>query len=182
MANNCTTKVEFFSSEKALNWLESEVERIKGSENITDAFGNSFRMESDTQPDGTISGILDIVGSKWIRLNDWYKDDDRYTISFESAWYPPKDLIERMVEKLSQLSEGEDYVNPNDEDYSYAKGTYYDETFSPCGAFASYGIGNTDESEDEPEITWEEFEQENPDGSYWDEVIQPLLERLEEEV
>jgi hypothetical protein len=181
MANICTTQVDFYASSNAIEWLDQEIEKIKNSDNVTDAFAEVFKTDSDLQPDGTITNIIDTIGSKWISISDWYKqDDEQYYLNLESAWYYPKDLMERIVEKLQSMSEG--YQNPKGEDYAYAKGRYWDETYNPIGVFESFGIKNTDEAEssiDEDQFDWEE---ENPDGFFWDDVIEPEFESLESEI
>lgn len=185
MANICTTQVDFYASPKAIEWLDQEIEKIKKAENVTDAFAQSFKTDSDLQPDGTISNIIDTIGAKWITISDWSKiDDTQYYLNLETAWHYPKDLMERIAEKLQKMTEesGEEFTNPNDDTYAMGKGRYWDETYDPIGVFVSYGIGNTDEAEssiDEDQFEWEE---ENPEGFFWDEVIEPEFESLEEEI
>jgi hypothetical protein len=185
MANICTTQVDFYASPKAIEWLDQEIEKIKKADNVTDAFAESFKTESDLQPDGTISNIIDTIGAKWITISDWGKiDETQYYLNLETAWHYPKDLMERIAEKLQKMTEesGEEFTNPNDETNAMGKGRYWDETFDPIGVFVSYGVGNTDEAEssiDEDQFDWEE---ENPEGFFWDEVIEPEFESLENEI
>ena len=185
MANICTTQVDFYASPKAIDWLDQEIEKIRKSENVTDAFAESFKTENDLQPDGTISNIIDTIGAKWITISDWGKQDDtQYYLNLETAWHYPKDLMELIVEKLQKMTEEgeEEFTNPNDDTYAMGKGRYWDETYDPIGVFVSYGLENTDEAEssiDEDQFEWEE---ENPEGYFWDEVIEPEFESLEEEI
>lgn len=185
MANICTTQVDFYASPNAIEWLDQEIEKIKKADNVTDAFAESFKTESDLQPDGTISNIIDTIGAKWITISDWGRiDDTQYYLNLETAWHYPKDLMERIAEKLQKMTEesGEEFTNPNDETNAMGKGRYWDETFDPIGVFVSYGVGNTDEAEssiDEDQFDWEE---ENPEGFFWDEVIEPEFESLENEI
>lgn len=185
MANTCTTQIDFYASPKAIKWLDEEIDKIKQSENVTDAFAQVFRTESDLEPDGTITNVIDTIGSKWIAISDrGGSDDTNYYLSVETAWSYPKDLIERIVNKLQQITEesGEEFTNPREGKSAMAKGRYWDEGYDPIGVFVSYGIGETDDAEttiDEDEYEWEE---QNPDGYFWDEVIEPQFDYLEEEI
>jgi hypothetical protein len=185
MANTCTTQIDFYAAPKAIKWLDEEINKIRESENVTDAFAKSFKTESDLEPDGTIKNIIDTIGAKWIVITDMGgSDDTNYYLSVDTAWYYPKDLIERIVSKLQKMTEesDEEFTNPNDGNFAMAKGRYWDEGYNPIGVFVSYDIGNTDEAEttiDESESQWEE---ENPDGFFWEEIIEPQFESLEEEI
>lgn len=181
MANICTSQIDFYAAPKAIQWLSEEIEKIRKSDNVTDAFAQSFRVESDLEPDGTISNIIDTIGAKWVTVSDWGANgDDNYYLALETAWHFPQDLVERIVVKLNQLGEGdEDFVNPNDENYAMAKGRYWDETYDPIGVFESYDISNTDTDETSIDEDQEDWEEENPDGYFWDEVVEPAFESLE---
>jgi len=173
MANICTNNIDFYASPEAITWLDEQIQNIRKAENQSVAFAEIFRLNEE-------EAIIDTLGSKWVSITDWSKNDDtEYYLNLESAWYFPKDLVERIVAKLQSMTEGNGFENPNGDDYAMAKGRYFDETYNPIGVFESYDIDNTDTVEGSVDEDQEEWEEENPDGYFWDEVVEPIFEELE---
>jgi hypothetical protein len=174
MANICTTQAEFYAPKKAIDWLNEQIEVIRKSENNSQAFCDVFKLNDEEH-------FIDTLGAKWVNVgSDWgIVDDTRYDMNLESAWHFPQDLIERILKKLIEVSEGETFENPNEDDYPMARGRYWDETFNPIGKFESYDVGNTDTVESSIEEDQDEWEEENPDGFFWDDVVEVEFDNLE---
>jgi hypothetical protein len=160
MANYCRTEMTLKASPEAISWLKETYEAAT-SETLVEHFGKKAEL------------YIDRVGSKWVqKYDDWEEDENSYYISLESAWYPPKDMIEQMYELLKEKS-GDTTVT--------IEGRYWDEAFSPVGVFYVNESGWESEEEDinEDQSDWEE---ENPDGYFFDDVIDPVFARLKEEL
>ena len=173
MANICTNNIDFYASPEAITWFDEQIQNIRKAENQSIAFAELFRLNEE-------EAVIDTLGSKWVTITDWSKNDDNeYYLNLESAWYFPKDLVERIVAKLQSMSEGVEFITPSGDNKAMAKGRYFEENFATIGVFETYDIGNTDSAEgsvDEDQFEWEE---ENPDGFFWDEVVEPIFEELE---
>jgi hypothetical protein len=174
MANICTTQAEFYAPKKAIDWLNEQIEVIRKSENNSQAFCDVFKLNDEEH-------FIDTLGAKWVNVGgDWgIVDDTRYDVSLESAWHFPQDLIERIMKKLLEVSGDEPFVNPYDGETPMAMGRYWSENFDPIGKFESYDIDNTDTIESSIEEDQEEWEEENPDGYFWDDVVDPAFDNLE---
>jgi len=173
MANICTNNVDLYASPKAITWLDEQIQNIRKAENQSLAFAEIFRLNEE-------ENVIDTLGSKWVTISDWDKrEDNEYYLNLESAWYFPKDLIERIVVKLQSMSEGSEFETPHGDNKAMAKGRYYDETYNPVGVFETYDIGNTDTAEGSVDEDQDEWEENNPEGYFWDEVIEPIFEELE---
>ena len=172
MANICTTNVDFYASSEAITWLDEQIQNIRKSDNTSIAFSDVFRLNEE-------EAIIDTLGSKWVTISDWGNNGTEYYLNLDSAWYYPKDLIERIVAKLQSMSEGSEFETPNADNKAMAKGRYFEENFDTIGVFETYDIGNTDSNEGSVDEDQSEWEEENPDGYFWDEVVEPIFEELE---
>lgn len=157
MANICTTTITFNSNEEGINWLESQIKDLretKYEERVT-----KFR-DLLGKPD--VESYTDAMGAKWVDFGGIWEREGKnsYTLQTESAWYYPDGMIQNIVSKLSEF-----------EPTSNASGRYWDETYSPIGIFEcnSEGIKN-DETSVEEDV--EEWQEENPDGNFWDELVE----------
>lgn len=160
MANICRTEMTLTASPEAISWLKETYESAT-SETLVEHFGKEAES------------FIDRIGSKWVQKYDcWEEDENSYYISVESAWYPPKDMIEQMYTLLKEKS-GDAEV--------HIKGRYWDEAFQPVGVFYLNEGGWESEEEDinEDQAEWEE---ENPDGYFFDDIIDPTFNRLEEKL
>lgn len=174
MANICTTQVEFYAPKKAIDWLNEQIEMIRTTENNSKAFCDVFKLNTEEE-------FIDTLGAKWVNVGgDWgIVDDTRYDLSLESAWHFPEDLIERIVAKLIEVSDDDEFENPNGDNTPMASGRYWDESYNPIGKFETYDIGNTDIAETTIEIDQDEWEEENPDGFFWDDVVEREFDNME---
>jgi hypothetical protein len=176
MANIVRSNVNIYASNEAINWLEQIINTIRQSENSTTALYEIFRLNE-------LETHIDALSAKWVTIEDWMKyDDNHYYIALDSAWIFPTNLIERIVEKLQTLSENSEFENLSKEKHSMAKGRYYDETMDPIGVFESYSINDTEFIEskiDLDKLNQAEWEEKNPDGYFWDEIIEPIFIKLE---
>ena len=161
MANICRTEMYLKASPEAIEWLKETYEGAT-DETLVEHFGKEAES------------YIDRIGSKWVQKYDsWDEDENKYYISVESAWYPPKDMIENMYDLLKEKSGDDDEVK--------IFGRYWDEAFSPIGAFYVDENGWESEEGELDEDQWE-WEEENPEGFFWDDVIEPAFRALEEEL
>jgi hypothetical protein len=158
MANNCFNRVSIYAKKEVLEWLDSKLDLSE--EAIIEQFGN---------PEA--ENFIDKVGCKWISKSDnYFNDDTEYVWQFDSAWYPPSDLLKEMYRQLAGL-------DPE----VFIQGEYEDEAYDPVGVLKIDKDGYRT-SEHTPYVDQWEYEEENPDGYYWDDVIEPLLEELRDEI
>ena len=158
MANNCYNIIHIYAKKPVLEWLDTKIEQSE--EAIIEQFGNP---EADN--------FIDKVGCKWIAKSDnYFNDDTEYVWHFDSAWYPPSDLLKEMYRQLAEM-------DPD----TFIQGDYQDEGYDPVGVLKIDADGYRT-AEHTPNIDQWEFEEENPDGYYFDEVIEPLLEELRDEI
>ncbi len=157
MANICTTNITFNSSKEGIDWLESQIKSLREtpySERVT-----KFR-ELFGKPD--LESYTDSMGAKWVDFGgNWEREGSKsYVLQTESAWYYPDQMIDNIVSKLLEFDTS-----------SSASGRYWDETYSPIGIFHcdSEGIKSDETTVDEDIEEWQE---ENPDGNFWDEVVE----------
>ena len=164
MANICTTDIHFYSNKEGIDWLESQIQILRDTEHNERV--TKFRELFGT-PD--TESYTDAMGSKWVDFGgNWDREDvENYTLQTESAWYYPDQMIKNIVDKLIEF-----------EPSSNATGRYWDETYSPVGIFEcnSTGIHYDETNVDEDMDEWQE---ENPDGNFWDEVVEGYFNDLE---
>lgn len=159
MANICTNQITFIASKDAIDWLESEINKLnelsynERPKKLIDMFG----VQGDNN--------IDRVGSKWITLDSgerYREDDNTYFLQLESANYPPDELIKNIVKLLQDKSV--------DESVS-AQGKYWDEGFDPIGILECNSTGYyTDETT--VDVDWD-------NEYYWDEQVEPAFDKLE---
>ena len=159
MANVCRTDVKIVASKEAVDFLYGKFKNMndgkypneKDTPHIVDVFG------ADAE------NFIDKVGSKWITIYDYSTYKDEFEVSFESAWYPPSDLLKEMHRQLIAI----------DPDTTFTA-RYWDEAYDPIGVLKITDAGQylTLETEPEPE---DEYEGE----WYWDDVIEVEFQRLE---
>jgi hypothetical protein len=105
------------------------------------------------------------------KLNHNVISDQEFWVSCESEDFVPQQLLETL----------EDYLIKNVDPYVMIQGEYWEEQDTLVGVFYinemgwEYEEGYVDENSDE----WEEN---NPDGFYYDEVIRPMIDELKEEL
>jgi len=160
MANYCRTNIRIEASEEAINYFREKYDNCNDgaypnteeTPHIADVFGADAEL------------FIDKVGSKWVKKYDVMDDDtNTFEFSLESAWYLPSDMMKEIHRQLSEI----------DPDVSIF-GNYWDETYNPCGVFKITDTGELITREGTPDIDEYEFEGEY----YWDEVIDPLFDKL----
>lgn len=161
MANTNTTIVTITASKEAIDFLYEKFENMndgrypneKETPHIVDVFGADAEL------------FIDKVGSKWISICDYYSNDDtEFIVNFESAWYPPSDLLKEMHRQLIEI----------DSDTIFTA-RYWDEVYDPIGIIKITDTGQY--------ITQEDYSIEYDDEEYyWDEVISPAFEKLEKQL
>jgi hypothetical protein len=93
----------------------------------------------------------------------WEEGMTEYDFALESAWYPPSDMMKEMYRQLT-------IIDPNTE----MEGRYWDEGFCPIGVF-KFIDGELVTLEEDVEIDEDE-------EYYWDEQIEPVFDRLKEQL
>ena len=105
------------------------------------------------------------------KLNHNVISDNEFWVSCESKDFVPQQLLETL----------QDYIKDNVDTNVTIQGEYWDDQETLVGVFYineggwEYEEGYVDENSDE----WEEN---NPDGFYYDEVIRPMIDELKEEL
>jgi hypothetical protein len=105
------------------------------------------------------------------KLNHNVISDQEFWVSCESEDFVPQQLLETL----------EDYLIKNVDPYVMIQGEYWEEQDTLVGVFYinemgwEYEEGYVDENSDE----WEEN---NPDGFYYDEVIRPMIDELKNDL
>jgi hypothetical protein len=105
------------------------------------------------------------------KLNHNVISDQEFWVSCESEDFVPQQLLETL----------EDYLIKNVDPYVMIQGEYWEEQNTLVGVFYinemgwEYEEGYVDENSDE----WEEN---NPDGFYYDEVIRPMIDELKNDL
>ena len=177
MANHVITHVSIAqgttAAHKAMSELNSRHIAIKNDEDRSDWGGNipAFALWEDTlamYDAENYIGVGDAIGAKWCNIYDY---DDGNTISFESAWHTPSDLLQRICEEITK-ADPEVIISYTSEDECsnwvssgvYADGELYDEETIQSDEFLDLGIklwwDEEVEGKEEPEDfepTWEEL-------------------------
>jgi len=161
MANTNTTIVTINASKEAIDFLYEKFENMNDGRypnegetpHIADVFGADAEL------------FIDKVGSKWISICDYYTNSDtEFVVNFESAWYPPSDLLKEMHRQLIEI----------DSDTTFTA-RYWDEAYDPIGIIK---ITN-----DAQYVTLDDYSIEYDDVEYfWDDVIDPAFEKLEKQL
>jgi hypothetical protein len=168
MANICTIQITMTSNKKTLDWMESELKKIKEIESgedrdltFIDTFGNEGKF------------VEDKVGSKWLRVDFSTldrRDEESLFLQVESANHLPESLLINLNQRLKNKSVE---INNDEEDYETSvDGRYWDEVFQPIGLFSVYG---NEVMTDEAYLDNIDFEDEN----YWDKQVEPEFDNLE---
>ena len=161
MANTCRTDVTIKGSKEAIKYFQERYDNCvdgsypaeEGQTHIIDAFGAKAEL------------LIDRIGSKWISKYDVFVDaDDEFSFAMESANYPPSDMLKEMHRQLVTI----------DPDIIFTA-RYWDEAYDPIGVIKITDSGQYLELED---YSLEEDDQEY----FWDDVIEPAFERLEEKL
>ena len=161
MANICRTDVKIQGSKEAISYFKEKYESCHDGKypneeenpHIVDVFGADAEL------------FIDRVGSKWITQYEIFWDDETsYEFGLESANYPPSDMLKEMHRQLVAI----------DPDIIFTA-RYWDEAYDPIGVIKITDSGQYLELED---YSLEEDDQEY----FWDDVIEPAFERLEEQL
>ena len=164
MANVNRTDVRIEASKEAIDFLWEKFENCNDGRypnegdtpHIVDIFGADAEL------------FIDKVGSKWISIFDYYvSNDTEFNVNFESAWYPPSDLLKEMHRQLIEI----------DPDTIFTT-RYWDEGYHPVGVLKITDAGQYLTLETEPDIDEDDFE----GDYYFDDVIEPIFERLEKKL
>lgn len=164
MANTCRTDIQIDGSEEAIKYFVEKFDNChdgsypntEDTPHIVDVFGADAEL------------FIDKVGSKWVKIYDVYAEDTTsFDFGLESANYPPSDMLKEIHRQLSEI----------DPDVNI-RGTYWDEAYDPVGAFKIYDTGEYITLEETPDISEDEFEGEY----YFDDIIDPIFERLKEKL
>ena len=161
MANTNRTDIKIQGTKEAIDFLWEKFENLndgkypneKDTPHLVDVFGADAEL------------FIDKVGSKWIKIYDYMANsDNEFEVCFESAWYPPSDLLKEMHRQLITI----------DPDVIFTA-RYWDEAYDPIGVLKITDTGQY--------LTLEDHAQEESDVEYfWDDIIEPAFERLEEEL
>ena len=161
MANTCRTDVTIKGSKEAISYFKEKYESCHDGKypneeenpHIVDVFG------ADAE------NFIDKVGSKWVTQYEIFWDDETsYEFALESAWYPPSDMLKEMHRQLVTI----------DPDIIFTA-RYWDEGYDPIGVIKITDSGQY--------LTLEDNSLEEDDQEYfWDDVIEPAFERLEEKL
>ena len=161
MANTCRTDIKIQGTKEAILYFKEKYESChdgkypnqKEEPHIADVFGADAEL------------FIDKVGSKWITQYDVFWDDETsYEFGLESAWYPPSDMLKEMHRQLVTI----------DPDIIFTA-RYWDEAYDPIGVIKITDAGQYLTLEDN---SLEEDDQE----FFWDDVIEPAFEKLEEQI
>ena len=164
MANVNRTDVRIKASKEAIDFLWEKFENCNDGRypnegdtpHLVDIFGADAEL------------FIDKVGSKWISIFDYYANSDtEFNVNFESAWYPPSDLLKEMHRQLIEI----------DPDTIFTV-RYWDEGYCPVGVLKITDAGQYLTLETEPDIYEYDFE----GDYYFDDVIEPIFERLEKKL
>ena len=161
MANTNRTDVKIKASKEVIDFLYEKFENMndgkypneKDTPHIADVFGAKAEL------------YIDKIGSKWIKIYDYSANrDTEFEVSFESAWYPPSDLLKEMHCQLVAM----------DPEVIFTA-RYWDEAYDPIGVLkiTRSGIYLTEEDNSIEEDDREYF---------WDDVIDPAFISLEEKL
>ena len=162
MANTCRTDVKIQGSKEAISYFKEKYESCHDGKypneeeipHIVDVFGADAEL------------FIDKVGSKWITQYEIFWDDETsYEFGLESANYPPSDMLKEIHHQLVVI----------DPDITFTA-RYWDEAYDPIGVIKITDAGQYLELEtviEEDEDNYEYF---------WDDVIEPEFERLEEKL
>ena len=162
MANTCRTDVKIQGSKEAISYFKEKYESCHDGKypneeeipHIVDVFGADAEL------------FIDKVGSKWITQYEIFWDDETsYEFGLESANYPPSDMLKEIHRQLVAI----------DPDITFTA-RYWDEAYDPIGVIKITDAGQYLELEtviEEDEDNYEYF---------WDDIIEPEFERLEEKL
>jgi len=162
MANICRTDIKIQGTKEAISYFKEKYENCHDGKypneeenpHIVDVFGADAEL------------FIDRVGSKWITQYEIFWDDETsYEFGLESANYPPSDMLKEMHRQLVAI----------DPDIVFTA-RYWDEAYDPIGVLKITDAGQYLELEtviDEDEDGYEYF---------WDDIIEPEFERLEEKL
>lgn len=172
MANHVTTRIEIAEGNEAAHEAMANIN--KRHLDIKETWEHqvpAFAMWEDTQAlydKEEYSLLIEEIGTKWCYVFDW---DDEQSISFESAWGTPSDLLERIAKEITEADpnvilsytsedEGPNWVSSG----VFADGELYDEEHIDSDEFNDLGIkiwwDEEEEGSEEPddfEPTWEEL-------------------------
>jgi hypothetical protein len=161
MANTNRTDVKITSTKEAIDFLWENFENMndgkypneKDTPHIADVFGANEEL------------FIDKIGSKWITIYDYGANGDtEFEVNFESAWYPPSDMLKEMHRQLIAM----------DPDVIFTA-RYWDEAYSPIGVLKITDAGQY--------LTLEDNSLEEDDREYfWDDVIEPAFQVLEKKL
>ena len=162
MANTCRTDVKIQGSKEAISYFKEKYESCHDGKypneeenpHIVDVFGADAEL------------FIDKVGSKWISQYEIFWDDETsYEFGLESSNYPPSDILKEMHRQLAVI----------DPDIIFTA-RYWDEAYDPIGVLKITDSGQY--------LELETVIEEDEDGYeyFWDDVIEPEFERLEEKL
>ena len=160
MANTCSTNFIIKGTSKVIDFLFEKIDNCNAGRypnegdtpHIVDIFGADAEL------------FIDKIGSKWISIQDYFTNSDtEMEVHFESAWYPPSDMLKEIHRQLIEI----------DSDVTFTA-RYWDEGYEPIGVIkitkdGEYITRELDDLsvDDEPEF-------------FWDDVIAPSFEQLEQ--
>jgi len=149
MANTCTTQMVIHANQSAIDWFEKLVDNYS-DEDYIEQFGSDGKHN------------IDRIGCKWIIHTDCYRENElEYSLSFESAWYPPNTMIKNMVGQLQVIDKG-----------AWIDGKYWDENFDPIGIFQCNDLDMWETDETSVDVDWD-------NEMYWEDEVEPAFEKLE---
>jgi hypothetical protein len=141
---------------------------VQGSDEVMKWMNDNWVNKTE---DGLKETIGYTGGDSVEKLNHNVVSDQEFWISCESEDFVPQQFLESLQE----------YLKDNVDSNVLIQGEYWDDQETLVGVFYineggwEYEEGYVDENSDE----WEEN---NPDGFYYDEVIRPMIDELKEEL
>ena len=194
MANHVTTHVSIArgtsAAHKAMSELNSRHVALKDTDDMadwSDGYIPAFALFEDTLAMYNAEdyvGVGGAIGAKWCYVYDY---DDEDSISFESAWHTPSELLQRICEEISKADPDVIISYTSEDEFPnwvssgvYADGELYDEETIDREDFPALGIklwwDEETEGKEEPddfEPTWEELYE------LMDENVQSMIDALE---
>lgn len=100
MANTCSTNFIIKGTSKVIDFLFEKIDNCNAGRypnegdtpHIVDIFGADAEL------------FIDKIGSKWISIQDYFTNSDtEMEVHFESAWYPPSDMLKEIHRQLIEI-------------------------------------------------------------------------------
>ena len=119
--------------------------------------------------ESSINNAIGYEGSDTYEKNNHnFISDDEFWISIDADDFVPQQFLEHLQE----------YLNENKGKVTFTSGRYWTEDYSMIGVFY-INEGGWEFEEQYTDWDMESWEEENPDGFFYDEVVEPEFEEME---